>query len=147
MSSPRSTTSRSPDETRTQDSVHGSSQYGAVGALEDTASSVHQGREIQTVTRVSGGPTPQQRVFAWSGGGTITFGVTPTTSDSLPHRFVHCTATRATGRTDGSNSCIRGGTRGGRNPSRSRAGGGNYCRSPLRSRRSREPRRSNGGGG
>ena len=58
MSSPRSTTSRSPDKTRTQDSVHGSSQYGAVGTLEDTASSVHQGREIQTVTRVSGGPLP-----------------------------------------------------------------------------------------
>ena len=58
MSSPRSTTSRSPDETCTQDSVHGSFQYGAVGTLEDTTSSVHQGREIQTVTRVSGGPLP-----------------------------------------------------------------------------------------
>ena len=58
MSSPRSSKSHSPDETRTQDSVHGSSQYGAVGALEDTASSVFQGREIQTVTRVSGGTLP-----------------------------------------------------------------------------------------
>ena len=58
MSSPHSGKSQSPDETRTQDSVHGSSQYGAVGALEDTASSVYQGRAVQEKTRVSGGPFP-----------------------------------------------------------------------------------------
>ena len=58
MSSPHSSKSHSPDETRTQDSIHGSSQYGAVYALEDTASSVYQGRDIQTVTRVSGGTFP-----------------------------------------------------------------------------------------
>ena len=38
--------------------MRGSSQYGAVDALEDTASSVHQGRALQTVTRVSGGTLP-----------------------------------------------------------------------------------------
>ena len=58
MSSPHSSKSHSPDETRTQDSIHGSSQYGAVDALEDTASSVYQGRDIQTVARVSGGTLP-----------------------------------------------------------------------------------------
>ena len=58
MSSPQSGKSQSPDETRTQDSMRGSSQYGAVDALEDTASSVHQGRALQTVTRVSGGTLP-----------------------------------------------------------------------------------------
>ena len=58
MSSPHKSKSRSPDETRTQDSVRGSSQYGAVDALEDTVSSVFQGRAIQSVTRVSGGTLP-----------------------------------------------------------------------------------------
>ena len=58
MSSPQSGKSQSPDETQTQDSMRGSSQYGAVDALEDTASSVHQGRALQAVTHVSGGMLP-----------------------------------------------------------------------------------------
>ena len=50
MSSPSGRTSRT-SRTRSQDSVHSSSQYAAGNALEDTASSV---RHTGTVTRQLG---------------------------------------------------------------------------------------------
>ena len=59
MSSP----SHSPSETRTQDSVHGSSQYGAADAIEDTASSVNIGRRRPSPTRIGGSEFPNT-VFA-----------------------------------------------------------------------------------
>ena len=58
-----STPSGSPSETRSQDSVHGSSVYGAAVALEDTASSVSIGRRRPSPTR-SGGTTFPNTAFA-----------------------------------------------------------------------------------
>ena len=54
MSSP----SHSPSETRSQDSPHGSSQFGVAAALEDTASSVHIGRRQPSPSRTGGQPAP-----------------------------------------------------------------------------------------
>ena len=59
MSSP----SHSPSEMRTQDSVHGSSQYGAADAIEDTTSSVNIGRRRPSPTRIGGSEFPNT-VFA-----------------------------------------------------------------------------------
>ena len=50
MSSP----SRSPSDTRSQGSWHGSSQFGAADAMEDTASSVNIGRRRHSPTRTGG---------------------------------------------------------------------------------------------
>ena len=58
-----STGSRSPLETRSQDSAHGSSVYGAAAALEDTALSVNIGRRRPSLTR-SGGTAFPITVFA-----------------------------------------------------------------------------------
>ena len=60
MSSP----SRSPSETRSQDSPHGSSQYGVAAALEDTASSVNIGRRLPSPSR-TGGQTSPNTAFAF----------------------------------------------------------------------------------
>ena len=54
MSSP----SHSPSETRSQDSPHGSSQFGVAAALEDTASSVHIGRRQPSPSQTGGQPAP-----------------------------------------------------------------------------------------
>ena len=54
MSSP----SRSPSETRSQDSPHGSSQFGVAAAFEDTASSVHIGRRQPFPSQTGGQPAP-----------------------------------------------------------------------------------------
>ena len=60
MSSPR----HSPSETRSQDSAHGSSQFGVAAALEDTASSVNIGRRLP-ISSQTGGRTSPNTAFAF----------------------------------------------------------------------------------
>ena len=50
--------SRSPSETRSQDSPHGSCQFGVAAAFEDTASSVYNGRRQPFPSQTGGQPAP-----------------------------------------------------------------------------------------